>query len=122
MPPTINPIVETYSRLARQYDDDLNLHSCWGRAAEKALASMVVKDNYQVVLDVGCGTGRALLHLASSSRSGVQFIGIDPAKNMRRRAVRRTRNVPGIRVLDGSFEHIPLASSSVDYLYSIFAF
>jgi ubiquinone/menaquinone biosynthesis C-methylase UbiE len=122
MPPPTNPIVETYSRLAQQYDDDLNLHSCWGLAAEKALASIVVKDSYQVVLDVGCGTGRALLHLARSSRPGVQFIGIDPAKNMRRRAIRRTSHVAGSRVLDGSFEHLPLASRSVDYLYSIFAF
>ena len=122
MQSTINPIVETYSRLARKYDDDSNLQSCWGRATEKALASLVIKDDYDVVLDVGCGTGRALLRLASNSRPGIQFIGIDPAKNMRRRALQRTNHHPGIKILDGSFEKIPLVSGSADYLYSIFAF
>lgn len=122
MQPTINPIIETYSRLARQYDDDSNLQSCWGRATEKALRSLLIKDDYDVVLDVGCGTGRALLRLASNSRPGVRFIGIDPARNMRHRALERTKHHPGIKIQDGSLEKIPLESGSVDYLYSLFAF
>ena len=51
MQATINPIIETYSRLAKTYDDDLNQQSCWGRAAEKALASLIIRDDYQLVLD-----------------------------------------------------------------------
>jgi ubiquinone/menaquinone biosynthesis C-methylase UbiE len=122
MQATISPIVETYSRLAKTYDDDLNQQSCWGLAAEKALASLVIRDDYQLVVDVGCGTGRALSRLACSSRSGIQFIGIDPAKNMCSRATERTKQNPNIKILDGSFEKIPLESSSVDYMYSIYAF
>jgi hypothetical protein len=34
----VNPIVETYSRLAREYDEDANFLSCWGRASERALS------------------------------------------------------------------------------------
>jgi len=117
-----NLIVETYSRLAQEYDDDLNVHSCWGRAAEKALSSLTVNDAYDVVLDVGCGTGRALAQLASKGHPGVQWIGIDPAENMRKLALDRTQSLSSVRILNGCFESIPLESRSVDYLFSIFAF
>jgi ubiquinone/menaquinone biosynthesis C-methylase UbiE len=122
MQATISPIVETYSRLAKTYDDDLNQQSCWGLAAEKALASIIIRDDYQLILDVGCGTGRALSRLADNSRPGIEFVGIDPAKNMRVRAIERTKQNRNIKILDGSFENIPLESCSVDYMYSIFAF
>jgi len=117
-----NPVVETYSLLAEKYDDELNLQSCWGRAAHRILGSLLIEDNDQVVLDVGCGTGRALWQLASRSRPNIQFIGIEPAENMRKCALRRTGNCLNISILDGCFEEIPLESESVDYLFSIFAF
>jgi len=122
MPTLTNPIVETYSRLANQYDDEANLRSCWGRASKKVLDSLRIKDAYQLVLDVGCGTGRALVHLASRSRPDIQFIGVDPAANMCKRAARRTAGHANIKILAGCFEQIPLESATVDYLYSIFAF
>ena len=117
-----NPIVETYSRLAEHYDDDPNLHSCWGQGADKALGSIQLKDDYRLILDVGCGTGRALAWLASRARSGVQFVGIDPAESMRNLALRRLQPFRNVQIWDGSFEHIPLETGSVDYLFSIFAF
>lgn len=122
MPPTINPIVDTYSRLARQYDEEANLQSCWNRATERAFTALAIKADDRVVLDVGCGTGRALLRLSSGARPDVRFIGVDPAENMRILATERLRHHPGVSILDGSFERIPLPSRSVDYLYSIFAF
>ena len=117
-----NPIVEAYSRLAHQYDDELNIHSCWGRAADQALNAIHLVSPYRVVLDVGCGTGRALVRLASESSHDVRLIGIDPAENMRKRAVERTAGISNIQIREGSFESIPMESASVDYLFSIFAF
>jgi len=116
-----NPVVETYSLLAEKYDDELNLQSCWGRATEKILSSLLIKDNDQVVLDVGCGTGRALSQLASR-RPNIQFIGIEPAENMRKCALHRIESCPNIAIRDGCFEKMPVTSQSVDYLFSIFAF
>jgi ubiquinone/menaquinone biosynthesis C-methylase UbiE len=116
-----NPIVETYSQLADRYDDTLNMQSCWGRAADRALRSIVLGDRYRVVLDVGCGTGGALAHLAST-RPGTRFIGLDPADNMRKRALQRAGRYPNVEIRDGSFETMPLDAGSVDYLFSIFAF
>src|SRR6266536_1906584 len=122
MPASANPIVETYSRLAEDYDDQANLSSCWGRATEKALGCLVLRNKYNTIVDVGCGTGGALLHLASSSKPDFRFIGIDPAENMRGWASKRLKGHPNVRILEGSFEQIPLNHNSVDYLYSIFAF
>jgi len=118
----MNPIVETYSRVAAQYDEDKNTHSCWGMSADKALMSIRLKEHYGVVVDVGCGTGRALAHLAGRSQAHVHFIGVEPALNMRKRADELTRRYPNVRIADGSFEELPLETASVDYLYSIHAF
>jgi ubiquinone/menaquinone biosynthesis C-methylase UbiE len=116
-----NPIVEAYSRLATQYDDDLNIKSCWGRAADRALSLIEVAGRHHSILDVGCGTGRALALLASSA-PGCKFTGIDPADNMRHLAAARCKAFDNVRVLAGSFESIPANAASFDYLYSILAF
>src|SRR2546425_1830272 len=120
----MNSVVEAYSRLAGEYDDDRNLYSCWGRVTQKALTSisMNLKDIYELVVDVGCGPGRELLHLASKSKPEVQFVGLEPAANMRTIAIEKVQKLPNVRILDGSFEKMPLENESVDYLYSILAF
>jgi ubiquinone/menaquinone biosynthesis C-methylase UbiE len=120
--PSSNPVVETYSRLAAEYDKTENLASCWGRVTQHSLGLVTVNDAYNTVVDVGCGTGRELAQLASLSPPAVQFIGVEPAANMREIAAARTDQLANARVLDGSFENLPLESGSVDYLYSILAF
>ncbi len=117
-----DPIVVTYSQLADEYDDPMNLESCWGRATEKALARIALRDGYRTVVDLGCGTGRALVELAGKAGRDVRFIGLEPAAEMRARATERTRACENVEVWDGRFEAVPLAPGSVDYLYSIMAF
>lgn len=73
-------------------------------------------------MDVGCGTGRELAELASISAPTVRFVGVEPAAEMRRIAALRTASRPNVRILDGSFERLPLESKTVDYAYSILAF
>lgn len=118
----INPIVETYSRLAREYDEETNFHSCWGRASERALSAIRLREDYGVVVDMGCGTGRAIHALASAGAPHTQFIGIDPAENMCRIAAQKTAAQGKVQIKQGAFEKIPLESQSADYLYSILAF
>jgi ubiquinone/menaquinone biosynthesis C-methylase UbiE len=122
MTASANPIVETYSRLAHEYDDDLNIKSCWGQASQKAIASIGFRESDKLILDVGCGTGRAVASLAATARPDVTFIAVDPADTMCEIARERTHSDERIRVLHGAFENIPLESHSVDNLYSILAF
>lgn len=117
-----NPVIETYSRLAPLYDEERNLNSCWGRATKEALAGIDLEERYRRVVDVGCGTGRALIELAARARPVVEFIGIEPARAMRARARELTTHLKNVRVSDGAFERLPLDSASVDYLYSLMAF
>jgi ubiquinone/menaquinone biosynthesis C-methylase UbiE len=119
---SVNPIVETYSRLAHEYDDDANFQSCWGRASERALSLIRLLGDYRVVVDMGCGSGRAIHALAASAPPHTEFVGIDPAENMCRIATQKTALQKGVQIRQGSFENIPLESASVDYLYSILAF
>jgi ubiquinone/menaquinone biosynthesis C-methylase UbiE len=122
MSASVNPIVETYSRLAHEYDDDANFLSCWGRASERALASIRLRNDYLAVVDLGCGSGRAIHELASAAPLHTQFVGIDPAENMCSIAAQKTELQKRVEIRQGSFEKIPLESASVDYLYSILAF
>jgi len=119
---TLNSVVETYSRLADEYDNPKNIDSCWGHVARKSLGFVSTKGKHGVVVDVGCGTGRDLARLASGNPPDKQFIGVEPAANLRNLAIRYTENHPNVQILDGSFEDLPLDYGSVDYLYSILAF
>jgi len=116
-----NPIVDAYSRLAERYDEEVNLQSCWGKASSRAMASLKISARHRKVLDVGCGTGRTLMALAQQHPE-TDFVGVEPAENMRRRAAERCETFLNIQILNGSFESIPLDSATVDYLCSVFAF
>ncbi len=118
----MNPIVQSYSQLAEAYDDERNQSSCWGLSADEALKSVRLADHHRIVADIGCGTGRALLKLASRYPQGRRFIGVEPAEMMRRKAVDLTRHQDHVEILDGAFECLPLEPASVDYVYSIHAF
>jgi ubiquinone/menaquinone biosynthesis C-methylase UbiE len=116
-----NPVVQTYSRLASEYDSANNIASCWGRVTQGSLDFVDVKSTYKTVVDVGCGTGRELAQLAARTPH-TQFVGLDPAANMREIASVRNAPLANVRILSGSFEMLPLEAASVDYLYSILAF
>ena len=117
-----DPVIETYSKLADAYDDPANIASCWGRVAQHSLGLVTLRNAHKTVVDVGCGTGRELIQLASSHSPDVEFIGVEPAANMRRIAASRAAGYPNVRIVDGRFERLPLETQSVDYLFSILAF
>lgn len=119
-PERTNPVIETYSRLADVYDQGGNMASCWGRVSGQAL-TLLAPPARGTVVDVGCGTARELARMAAA-RTPAHFIGIEPAPNMRRIAALRASALDNVSIADGRFEQLPMATGSVDYLYSILAF
>ena len=114
-------VLDTYSKQADTYDERGNVDSCWGKDTQRIIDSIEIKPEYKTVLDVGCGTGVALIQLAAKAPHA-QFIGVEPADNMRQRAIEATKHLPNVKVLGGSFEDIPVEASSADYMFSINAF
>jgi ubiquinone/menaquinone biosynthesis C-methylase UbiE len=117
-----NSVIDTYSRLAEQYDDPRNRASCWGQITDVACELVTFRELYKTIVDVGCGTGQELVRLAAKYPVDVQLTGVEPADNMRTIARARAGPFRNVRILDGRFEDLPLESQSVDYLYSILAF
>jgi ubiquinone/menaquinone biosynthesis C-methylase UbiE len=117
-----NPVVTGYSDLASAYDAPANLRSCWGTSTDEIVGGLELRASYRTIADIGCGTGQALEALAERAPNDAELVGVEPAAQMRDRAEVHTRCFPNVRILEGSFESIPLDSASVDYLYSIYAF
>lgn len=117
-----SPVFSTYSKMADKYDDEGNVKSCWWEHTDKNVRSIVLKERYRTVADIGCGTGAQLHQLAVKAPRSVRFFGVEPAENMRKRAVELNKPLPNVTVLAGAFENIPLESASIDYMYSINAF
>jgi len=115
-------IADAYSEHAAEYDMEANQQSCWGQLAKVELDAVSIRPDRQCVVDVGCGTGAALVHLAARLGPSTRLIGIEPAPGMRAIACQRTAALPNVSVLEGRFEALPLADESVDHLYSIHAF
>lgn len=67
------------------------------------------------VLDVGCGDGFHLPHLARTART---VAGIEPHPPLVERALRRVADLPTVRVLAGGAESLPLPDASVDLVHA----
>lgn len=72
----------------------------------------------QVILDIGCGTGR-LLRKAGARWPAARLIGVDPTDGMIAQA---KATMPGGEFHIGSAESIPLPDSSVDLVLSTVSF
>ena len=71
------------------------------------------------VLDVGCGTGFHLPHLAATARS---VAGVEPNDALAAIARRRVRRLPSVTVLGGSAARLPLPDASVDVVHARWAY
>lgn len=67
------------------------------------------------VLDVGCGSG---FHLPAFARDARSVTGVEPHPPLVEAARERTTGVPGVRVLTGSAERLPVPDRSMDVVHA----
>ena len=63
-------------------------------------------------VDLGCGTGRFTRILASTF--GGRVVGVDPSRPMLRAAHESLRSIPGVTLMPGRSEQVPLAPGCAD--------
>lgn len=112
----------TYSRITEAYEETERAISRWALDTDRIVNGLHLRDGYSVVVDLGCGAGVALSHLAGSASPLTRLVGVEPSPTMRARAAESLRAEPNVEIVDGFFEQIPLATASADYMYSINSF
>ncbi len=85
-----------------------------------ALAALSVRP-HDDVLELGCGPGMAIRHLASSTSSG-RIIGIDQSGEMLSQTEKRNAKYIKsgcVRLIKGDFSSLPLANNSIDKILAV---
>lgn len=93
-----------YDALHLREDDEHHTALAW-------LAGLLHHHGATSVLDVGCGTGRALRYLARHCPD-VRLTGIEPSEALRRQAL--DAGMPAAQMLDGDATALPFADASFD--------
>ena len=105
----------SFSRAAERYDEVAELQREMGQRLLDRLELMLIDP--KVILDIGCGTGVATMGLAKRYRKA-SVVALDFALPMLQQTRKRGSWLRRPRCLCADLEHLPLADSSVDLIYS----
>ena len=87
----------------------------WLAAIERAAGA---SRRIEAILDLGCGTGRYSGPLAE--HFGAKVVAVDPSEKML--AQSRAKHAPGVTLLQGHGEQLPLGDASVDLVFMSMVF
>ena len=113
-----NADVEHFNRRAATYETASSQGYFFDRVQRRVLRLAKDQGYPEVVLDVGCGTGR-LLRKAKQQWSNARLVGVDAAKKMIDQA---TLLFPEAEFHVAMAEALPLPEASVDLAFSTFSF
>jgi SAM-dependent methyltransferase len=100
-----------YAETADTYDE-LHWEEAEHAVALRYISAYVNMLGLKSILDVGCGTGRALVYL-SRHHGGVQLAGVDPVAELLHRAT-SSNGVPANLLIRGQGQALPFADGSFD--------
>src|SRR5262245_57393509 len=101
----VDPVAARFGAVAADYDRG---RPAYPRAVIDRLAAVASVGPGTDVLDLAAGTGKLTRQLAGL---GASVVAVEPSAGMR---AQFAASVPGVRVLDGTAEAIPLTDGSVD--------
>ena len=87
-------------------------------ASNRAVAEWAELQPYMHSLDVGCGTGAAVMAAASRVPDGIA-VGVDPSSDFVRIARRRARRLPNVEFEFGAAEQLPFESGRFDVAWTV---
>ena len=113
-----NPDVERFNKRAASYERASSQGYFFDRIQRRALNLARDKSSPEVIMDVGCGTGR-LLRKAKEQYPHAHLIGVDPAEKMIQEAAML---LPEAEFHVAMAEALPLPDASVDLAFSTLSF
>jgi ubiquinone/menaquinone biosynthesis C-methylase UbiE len=113
-----NPDVEHFNRRAASFETASSQGYFFDRVQRGVLKLAKDQRNPEVIMDVGCGTGR-LLRKAKLQWPNARLVGVDAAENMVQQA---TQLFPAAEFHVAIAESLPLPDASVDLAFSTLSF
>jgi len=113
-----NPDVEHFNRRAATYETASSQGYFFDRVQRRVLKLAKNQSSPEVIMDVGCGTGR-LLRKAKQQWLNARLVGVDAAGKMIQQA---TQLFPEAEFHVAMAEALPLPDASVDLAFSTLSF
>src|SRR5512135_54223 len=110
--------IQAFDRWSGSYERSLSQIFLFDPVHRAVLGFLPADLAPQVILDIGCGTGR-LLRKAALRWPGARLVGVDPAEGMIAQARQRT---PGAEFYVSAVETLSLPESAVDLALSTVSF
>jgi ubiquinone/menaquinone biosynthesis C-methylase UbiE len=105
-------ITKWYDALSRNYDE---LYGEEQNKKHSKVLQLLGDKEFKLIVDVGCGTGKLLGLISSTSQVG---LGIDASSQMLIRAKQRTKDT-GIQLVRADASHLPLQDHIADGVTSV---